>query len=223
MDKIIIHQELSDGSLEAVNNYMITPGPDNHISKEGAPHFCYHFGIRMKEHHGHPEGEIVQANELTHLTWHTKGQNTAGVGIMLEGNFKGVGHELGHDGPTSAQMDSLAWLTNNLLNSLKLTPQNVYGHYHFGKPACPGFKISDWIEAYRNRQNIDFPDPLKPLTIKELQHKLTKLGYSPGKPDGVIGLKTTFAIRNFQRDFRLAIDGIPGPQTRANLLTKTSS
>lgn len=154
IDKIIVHQELSDGSIEAVNKYMITPGPGNHISPKGAPHFCYHFGIRMKEHDGHPEGEIVQANELTDITWHTKGQNTSGVGIMLEGNFKGTGHESGHDGPAPAQIDSLEWLTGYLLKSLKLTPQDVYGHYHFGKPACPGYQAADWVEAYRNRINL---------------------------------------------------------------------
>ncbi|MBC8278700.1 MAG: N-acetylmuramoyl-L-alanine amidase [FCB group bacterium] len=61
---------------------------------------------------------------------------------------------MGHDGPTPAQIDSLEWLTGYLLKSLKLTPQDVYGHYHFGKPACPGYQAADWVEAYRNRINL---------------------------------------------------------------------
>ena len=43
INKIVVHQELADGTLESVNNYHITPAADNHISKNGAPHICYHF------------------------------------------------------------------------------------------------------------------------------------------------------------------------------------
>ncbi len=69
--KIIIHQELSDGTIEEVNGYHI--GLDNHISAKGCPHFCYHYGIRGGKEH---DGQIIQANELSHITWHTKGQNS---------------------------------------------------------------------------------------------------------------------------------------------------
>ncbi|GEM_PF-3197895 len=40
---------------------------------------------------------------------------------MLEGNFRGIGHELGRDGLSDAQMEALEWLVNNLIESLNLT------------------------------------------------------------------------------------------------------
>jgi hypothetical protein len=61
VNRIIIHQELDEANVDAVNRYHLKP---NHISKRGCPHFCYHFGIEKT-------GEIIQVNELYHITWHT--------------------------------------------------------------------------------------------------------------------------------------------------------
>jgi N-acetyl-anhydromuramyl-L-alanine amidase AmpD len=175
----------------------------------------------MLDRNGHKDGEIVQANELAHITWHTKGQNAAGVGIMLEGNFKGVGHEFGEEGPTEKQKKSLDKLVGYLLESLRLSNQDVYGHYHFGKPACPGEAASGWIEGFRNRMGDQLSNSVSITKTEELQEKLNKLGYDCGKVDGIIGPKTTLAIKNFQRDFQLIVDGIPGPQTRRRLASAT--
>jgi hypothetical protein len=139
INKIIIHQELNDGNIEAVNRFHIRP---NHISKKGCPHFCYHYGIEKT-------GEIIHANELHHITWHTKGQNDTGIGIMLAGNFAGPGHEESTTEPTPEQMTALEELCEYLIKAFGFSNQEVYGHYHFGKPACPGNVIQNWIENRR--------------------------------------------------------------------------
>lgn len=211
INKIIIHQELGESPVEAVNNYHINP---NHISSKGCPHFCYHFGIGKN-------GEIIQANELSSIVWHCEGQNAVGVGIMLVGNFKGPGHELANDGPTPEQLESLDWLVNYLLVTLNLDYDNVYGHYHFGKPACPGYATQEWIETFRNRVfNEPEIEPVK-MTIAEIQDRLNKLGYTAGPADGIIGVKTVGAIRSFQKNNDLVVDGIVGPQTWKRLLSLT--
>jgi N-acetylmuramoyl-L-alanine amidase len=46
-----------------------------------------------------------------------------------------------------------------------------------------------------------------------LQERLTELGYDAGRPDGVFGQRTEQALRNFQRDYGLASDGICGAAT----------
>lgn len=46
-----------------------------------------------------------------------------------------------------------------------------------------------------------------------LQDRLTELGYDAGRPDGMFGAKTEQALRSFQRDYGLVIDGICGPAT----------
>jgi len=134
--RIIIHQELAEGGVEAVNRYHINP---NHISKKGCPHFCYHYGIEKN-------GEIIQANDLRSITWHTTGQNACGIGIMLSGDFPGSGHENATSQPTPEQMTALGELCDYLLKAFGLTGADIYGHCHFGKPACPGFVVEEWIE-----------------------------------------------------------------------------
>src|SRR6266508_6459336 len=53
--------------------------------------------------------------------------------------------------------------------------------------------------------------------VSDLQRRLRELGYSPGPVDGVFGLRTGQAVRAFQRDSGLKVDGIVGPRTPANL------
>jgi len=143
IDKIIVHQELAEGTVEQVNNYHISIGNQNHLSPKGAPHFAYHFGIEK-------DGTIIQANELTHKTWHTRGKNTNGLAIMLVGNFDGEGHK-GNGGPEECQLKSLEFLLDTLITILpRLGRINVFGHSDFGKPACPGYATTKFIEEYRN-------------------------------------------------------------------------
>ncbi|MCK5617697.1 N-acetylmuramoyl-L-alanine amidase [Candidatus Pacearchaeota archaeon] len=145
INKIIIHQELADGNIEAVNRYHIMP---NHMSKRGCPHFCYHYGIEKN-------GEIIQANELNHICWHTKGQNETGIGIMLAGNFIGPGHEEGDEGLGEEQIKSLEELCDYLIKAFDFSYNDIYGHCHFGKPACPGYTVEGWIEEKKKMQNAN--------------------------------------------------------------------
>jgi N-acetylmuramoyl-L-alanine amidase len=46
-----------------------------------------------------------------------------------------------------------------------------------------------------------------------LQDRLTELGYDAGRPDGMFGARTEKALRNFQRDYGLTVDGICGAAT----------
>ena len=212
INKIIIHQELGESNIEAVNLYHIRP---NHISHKGCPHFCYHYGIEET-------GDIIQANELSQICWHTKGQNDTGISIMLVGNFSGSGHDMAGSEPTDKQINALEFLVDYLNKVLSFSHQELYGHYHFGKPACPGYKIQEWIENRRNIiEDVKDLDKIK-KTAREIQKSLNTLGYNCGKPDGIIGVQTLSAIRSFQRDQRLNVDGIVGPQTWKYLLLKTS-
>lgn len=50
---------------------------------------------------------------------------------------------------------------------------------------------------------------------RNVQEKLTLLGYDPGPIDGLAGRRTNAAIRKFQEDAKLAVDGVVGRRTRA--------
>jgi len=53
--------------------------------------------------------------------------------------------------------------------------------------------------------------------VLQIQQKLALLGYAPGALDGVYGEATASAIKAFQRDNKLEIDGVVGPNTRKAL------
>jgi hypothetical protein len=61
-----------------------------------------------------------------------------------------------------------------------------------------------------------------PLTIGpdvlEIQRHLDRLGYAVGPLDGAYGVATAAAVRAFQRDRHLQVDGVVGPQTRLALV-----
>lgn len=53
--------------------------------------------------------------------------------------------------------------------------------------------------------------------VVELQKKLNELGYDCGTPDGNFGSKTDNAVRKFQADYNLKVDGIAGSTTLKKL------
>lgn len=148
VDKVIVHQSLSsreNTTFKGINNYHITPSPDNHISPNGAPHICYHYGIDA-------EGTAFQFNPLSASVWHTRGQNTVGIGIVLLGDFTGPSYTGKDLKPTRPQLVALEQLLEKLQGHKKLniTKQDVFGHSDFGKENCPGSVVDTFIKTYRN-------------------------------------------------------------------------
>jgi putative peptidoglycan binding protein/CHAP domain-containing protein len=59
--------------------------------------------------------------------------------------------------------------------------------------------------------------PMGGVDVLEVQQKLHALGYAPGKLDGIYATATAGAVKAFQRDHSLEVDGVVGPKTRAVL------
>ncbi|MBW8349105.1 spore cortex-lytic enzyme [Bacillus sp. IITD106] len=54
--------------------------------------------------------------------------------------------------------------------------------------------------------------------VIELQARLQYIGFYTGKIDGVFGWGTYWALRNFQNDFGMKVDGLAGAETKAKLV-----
>lgn len=54
-------------------------------------------------------------------------------------------------------------------------------------------------------------------TLADAQEALKKLGYKPGRADGILGKKTKRALRKYQKDNQLPVTGKPDEQTRIAL------
>lgn len=58
---------------------------------------------------------------------------------------------------------------------------------------------------------------LSKAKTRDVQEKLTLLGYEPGPIDGIYGRKSRAAVVAFQKDAEIGVDGIVGKQTLAAL------
>ena len=59
--------------------------------------------------------------------------------------------------------------------------------------------------------------PMAGPAVLQIQQKLSALGYAPGKLDGVYGEATVGAVKSFQRQHKLTVDGVVGAETRGAL------
>ena len=55
------------------------------------------------------------------------------------------------------------------------------------------------------------------MSTYELQKLLVEKGYNPGPIDGIFGALTRAAVRQFQKDHGLLVDGVVGPNTKRAL------
>ncbi len=53
--------------------------------------------------------------------------------------------------------------------------------------------------------------------VLRVQAGLTELGYNPGPVDGVMGPRTESAIREYQRDYGLVVNGRPTEQVARHI------
>lgn len=73
-----------------------------------------------------------------------------------------------------------------------------------------GFHLGDRLLYHRQPM-------LRGDDIAQLQQRLNALGFDAGREDGILGKQTADALREFQRNAGVAVDGIAGPETIAAL------
>ena len=80
--------------------------------------------------------------------------------------------------------------------------------------------LPDFNAIIRHIRNVGEAVAIRPLRrrskgdpVEMMQRRLADLDFRVGNPDGKFGWKTHFAVRNFQRVERLAVDGVVGKNT----------
>jgi peptidoglycan hydrolase-like protein with peptidoglycan-binding domain len=66
-----------------------------------------------------------------------------------------------------------------------------------------------------------FHSPGASERVREVQRRLNRLGYGTGAVDGLFGPITDAAVRRFQSDSRLAVDGVVGRRTLGQLRSRS--
>lgn len=206
---VVFHQAAGVTTAIAAARYHIGP---NHLSPDGCPGICYTIFVE-------PDGQAYLCNDFEDITWSqgsgvvpiegTRG-NTNYVSVCFGGDFSGPGYP-GHGDPTKAQIETAGKLWAYLRDTLKLAPDALYGHFDFGKPACPGTVLCELIGEIRIAANKGLK---LPESVKEWQSSLVKLGYDLGTNgkgkdgvDGDWGPMSRAALVSFQRSRALPLTG----------------
>jgi len=185
---VVFHQTLGDFSVQGIAKYHVSRV--SHISPGvGCPGICYTFFIDT-------DGAVYQCNDLEAITWSQGGsetplpatrRNTNFLAVVFRGDFRGRGHK--GNNPTEAQLVAGRALWLYLRDLLGLSEDSLFGHHDFGKPACPGTRLSKLIADIRS-EGLDILGNL-PRTRKGWQRALVRLGHDLGpwgpKKDGVDG------------------------------------
>ncbi len=222
-------------TTERVARYHATPskpGAKNHLSDRGAPGIAYTFVIE-------PDGTVVQCWDLDVATW-SQGwasrpgdENAQFVAVAHAGNFTGPHHRGATDRPTPHQLLASQALALHLCGEVRdpRLPDHLWAavpfgiqarttHGALGKPACPGEDIevlARCAAAFVPWGQSPGPD-LDSAPAR--QQALLDLGYSLGEwgADGHWGFASQSALRAFQSDHGLTVDGLWGPRTQAAII-----
>jgi peptidoglycan hydrolase-like protein with peptidoglycan-binding domain len=92
---------------------------------------------------------------------------------------------------------------------------------NLGKPVWRQGSGSETSAAGQpQNQQTAYAAPAASETTRGIQAGLVKLGFDPGPVDGVAGSKTRSAIRAYQQQYGLAVDGLPSPEVLAHFQGK---
>jgi hypothetical protein len=193
----------------------IVGAAQSHIKERGFPGLAY--------------GMIVDADGAVGITWdldvktYSQGdadkpgdENEQYIGVLVNGFFRSPGYDTanGAGEPTVPQLRTvLSLIEFARANDLP----DIRGHYHFGKPACPGATIQAIIESVRYHrpviENYDFN------TVQGRQAALKDLGLYQGDIDGIWGFDSRNALLSFQKKAGITVDGYWGPQSQTAVAT----
>lgn len=185
----------------------------------------YHKVIRL-------DGAVEDGRSLNKTGAHVKDQNMGKLGIVYVGGLI-RGEARGFDTRTKAQKSTMLSLTKEMIRTFP-TIKRVVGHMDLAATQCPAFDVQQWWQEvsgglYVKPKPVDTSKPHVswPMTrfgddgpvVVALQTELKKLGHYNAAIDGDFGPRTELAVRFFQRQRNLKVDGLVGPSTWTSLFT----
>jgi len=167
IQKVVFHQTAGsytpgfNGVMNTANFFVTDPKYDakgNWLGNgRGWPGFAYTFYVPYEPEMHEGKWIIFQCNPLKRISWHTgNGQNEISIAICFQGYFYSE-HitryfpRKGHDGhPSQAQIECAEefWKLY-CMEKLKIGDHEIYGHFDFGKLACPGADLENIVRYYR--------------------------------------------------------------------------
>lgn len=216
IEGMVWHQLLGWGSLMGTARYHT--GPGSHLAPGvGVESIAYTLYIDR-------QGCIHQCNNFSKKTW-SQGdkyrpgdENADFLGVAFEGDF----YVEGLDNPDAGEPNDVQILAGLMVWKVckdlwGWDETCLYGHFDFGKPACPGDTLQTVIKAIQsNGRRYDLS------CMRGRQGALKELGHYSGAVDGIWGVGSVNALRLFQDVNGLVVDGAWGASTEKMVGRKLS-
>lgn len=187
---LVIHSTNGNGDLFPLARYFTTPSNSNHISKLGAPQFCYHYWIDYNS-------AVYYCTSHNKISWHAGNHNPSTVGIALRYRYTN-----NKQPPPSQQLYGAYAICVKLCLTLpNIDPTKISGHREL---LGTGYKIENGKKIYRKPcpgWQIDM-NQFRYNVMILLQESLNEIGLYKGEIDGIWGRKSRRALRKFKKGLR---------------------
>jgi len=170
-----------------------------------------------------PDGRFVTGRDFGRDPASIKGYNTKAFAVEMLGDF-----DKGNDRFEGKQKDSMI----KLARYFDQKGRYIRFHRENASKTCPGTGIdkNEFMKEVRGKE-VKGEDKLrygktlrkgdKGSAVKQLQQDLIALGYGkymqPYGADSSFGAATENAVKAFQKDNKLSVDGVAGPKTQAKI------
>jgi len=132
--EIILHctatREGQPTTVEAIRRY--------HVKNRGWSDIGYHYVVYL-------DGSIHEGRNVDISGAHCTGHNAHSIGVCYVGGLDK--HGKAKDTRTPEQKATLIKLVKQLMQTYRLSANQVYGHYQFANKACPSFRIEPFRKS----------------------------------------------------------------------------
>lgn len=211
---IVLHQNGSGNFTRPRRTAEYHVGPQNHICPGGMPTTVY--DIMIPDTPGPP---WITADFLDRKYSHGSGktpgdENRHLLAVLVMGGFKAPGYVGYANAPSAHQLRGLESVVNWLQHIFGFGDEGLFGHFHFGKSACPGFWGIAWLEQRR-------ADVIGLLSVKDWQRALL-MWNDQALPkygaDGDWGGESKYWLRRFQESANIKRTGFQDEITELFLM-----
>ena len=127
----------------------------------------------------------------------------------------------------SSEIKEIDWVKKQVKAELldlqkDLQKESFYSIWDDGKVNYDMDTVKNYLTTIQHRNWSDLTSKNSSAWIMAVQIALEKRGIDVGKVDGIFGAGTKAAVKTFQKKNGIRADGLPGPQTIAELLKGTT-
>ena len=218
--KITKYNHREDNTTADIQYIVIHDTGNVTDSDEGNANYFSADGRNASAHYFVDDNSITQVVEDKDIAWHV-GDGAGKHGIT---NKNSIGIEMCRVNGTVTELTeaNTIELVKMLMAKYNIRVNNIVRHYDASRKNCPSsFSANNWARWIAFKSKLGSTATVSKILklgskgqdVVDLQTKLQKLGYPLKDIDGDFGLETENAVKLFQRDKGLTVDGIVGKGT----------